>query len=124
MFLDDTINEDKIIEQDVLMWGLGNRMSSSAFNASWSKVYKILFKYHLKNPDYMFQRLILLFPNRIEIPTDHVLIPIDEINSVVNGKIKESMAIQIKSSSRDLALNFGWKFEMDQWYHGLGHSKK
>ena len=66
----------------------------------------------------------MLFPNRIEIPTDHVLIPIDEINSVVNGKIKESMAIQIKSSSRDLALNFGWKFEMDQWYHGMGHLKK
>lgn len=97
----DEVDEDKITQQDVLLWGICNRNGSSAFNSSWTK------------------RLILLFPNRIEIPSDNCLIPIDEILSVSLGKVKDQKAIQIKSPAREISISFTWKFEMDQWYYDI-----
>jgi len=52
----DEIDEDKIVQQDVLLWGLCSRSNSSTFNSTFSK------------------RHILLYPNRLELPGKRLII--------------------------------------------------
>lgn len=101
----DEIDEDKIVQQDVLLWGVCSRSASSTFKATLTQTWS--------------KRHILLYPNRIEMPGDQCLMPIDELLSVENKEIKDQKVIHLKSANREMSINFAWKFEMAQWYHDI-----
>ncbi|CAG5088759.1 Oidioi.mRNA.OKI2018_I69.PAR.g11961.t1.cds [Oikopleura dioica] len=84
--------------QDILIRGVCSKAADSRFNPTWSK------------------REIFLFPNRLEIPAEQIVIPIDEIISVEKIKPKDTEAILIKTHSRDITFSFEMGFEQEQWY--------
>ena len=61
------------------------------------------------------RREIFLFPNRLEIPVEPMLIPVDEILSVNIGLSKDNLpTIMIKSTGKnEVNLSFEWRFEAE-----------
>ena len=61
------------------------------------------------------RREIFLFPNRLEIPVEPMLIPVDEILSVNVGLSKDNLpTIMIKSTGKsEVNLSFEWHFEAE-----------
>ena len=66
------------------------------------------------------RRQLLLFPNRLEMPSESLLVPIDEILGVMlsskgGGDNNNHQTILIKSTraKNELALLFEWRFEAE-----------
>ena len=61
------------------------------------------------------RREIFLFPNRLELPSESILVPIDEIlsiNYVINKDGQPGIVIK-PTGKNELTLAFEWKFEAE-----------
>ena len=63
------------------------------------------------------RRQLLLFPNRLEMPSESLLVPIDEILGVTlsskGGDNQQTILIKSTRAKTELALLFEWRFEAE-----------